>query len=109
VEKPADAQPNDAGQGPTPGTAPPPNPLLAGIRPEDYMTSLDKWIREYHDLPAPQPPVTAKDQLAAWAAQTEEKRSKSIDNMICECLGDDNFIKMVEELERHWKRVGLEV
>ncbi|KAL8932388.1 MAG: hypothetical protein Q9211_006342 [Gyalolechia sp. 1 TL-2023] len=79
--------------------------------PEEYMSRLDQWVRKYQDLPAPEPIVkptsTEKDQLAAYAAQTEEKRLEALDNMICDYLDDENFVQLVEDMDKSWRRIGL--
>lgn len=81
------------------------------VSPEAYMDRLDHWVRKYHDLPAPKPPVkptsTDKDQLAAYGAQPEETRLAALDNMICDYLGDENFVKLVEDMDKSWRRIGL--
>ena len=84
-----------------------PNPVLLSINAEELLSSVDTWIRKYHDLPAPKPPQTAKDHLAVYAAQSDEDRAKAIDNLICECLQDENFGKLVEDVEGAWRRIGL--
>ncbi|KAL8789718.1 MAG: hypothetical protein Q9213_000968 [Squamulea squamosa] len=93
------------------------NPVTANnienISPEEYMTRLDHWIRKYQDLPAPTPKATAipsstdKENLAAYAAQTEEERLAALDTMICECLEDENFATLVADVEKSWKRIAL--
>ncbi|KAL8913977.1 MAG: hypothetical protein Q9172_007187 [Xanthocarpia lactea] len=84
------------------------------ISPEEYMTRLDHWVRKYQDLPTPNPKrptalpaSTDKDQMAAYSAQTEEERLEALDNMICECLEDENFATLVADVEKSWKRIGL--
>lgn len=77
------------------------------ISPEEYMSRLDDWVRSYHDLPAPRPCPSPLSDLTAYAAQSEEDRLAVIDDMICEYLGDENFTKLVEDVERSWKRIGL--
>ncbi|KAL8904253.1 MAG: hypothetical protein Q9171_007116 [Xanthocarpia ochracea] len=84
------------------------------ISPEEYMTRLDHWVRKYQDLPTTNPkrptalpPSTDKDQMAAYSAQTEEERLEALDNMICECLEDENFATLVADVEKSWKRIGL--
>lgn len=81
------------------------------IAPEEYMDRLDHWVRKYQDLPAPKPMVkstsTKKDQLAAYAAQTEDERLEALDNMICDYLDDENFVKLVEDMDKSWRRIGL--
>ncbi|KAL8932313.1 MAG: hypothetical protein Q9216_006888 [Gyalolechia sp. 2 TL-2023] len=81
------------------------------IAPEEYMDRLDYWVRKYQNLPAPEPVVkprsTDKDQLAAYAAQTEGKRLEALDEMICDYLDDENFAQLVEDVDKSWRRVGL--
>ncbi|KAL9002341.1 MAG: hypothetical protein Q9188_004729 [Gyalolechia gomerana] len=87
------------------------NKDFENIVPEEYMDRLDHWVRKYQNLPAPEPAVkpmsTEKDQLAAYAAQTEEKRLEALDNMICDYLDDENFVKLVEDVDKSWRRIGL--
>ncbi|KAI4137758.1 MAG: hypothetical protein L6R39_007112 [Caloplaca ligustica] len=81
------------------------------ISPEEYMDRLDHWVRKYRDLPTPnlsaKPTSTDKDQLAAYAAQPEEERLAALDSMTCEYLEDENFIKLVEDMDKTWSRIGL--
>lgn len=84
-----------------------PRNLLPNISTTDLLDSLDGWIRKYHDLPAPKPPKTSKEMLAEYATLNDEERAKAIDNMIVRCLEDKNFVKLMEDVERHWQRVYL--
>lgn len=80
------------------------------IAPAEFMTRLDAWVREYRDLPAPKPrDLIARDisNLAAYALQPREERMAIIDDMICECLGDENFVKLLEDVDQSWRRIGL--
>ena len=81
--------------------------IFEDAAPDEVMDRLDHWVRRYQDLPVPQRPQTASENLAAYAAQPEETRMAVIDDMIVECLGDENFIKLVEDVEKSWKRIGL--
>lgn len=75
--------------------------------PDGIMDRLDHWVRKYQDLPVPKQPQTPAENLAAYAAQPEETRLTVIDDMIVGCLGDENFIKLVEDVDKSWKRIGL--
>ena len=86
---------------------PPANPLLPAIQPDEILSSIDSWIRRYQDLPVPQPHPKPKDQLAEYAAKSDKERARIVDNMICECLQDENFIKLARDVEGSWKRIGL--
>ena len=77
------------------------------ISPEDYMNRLDEWVRNYQHLPAPEPRPKPNSDLADYAAQSEEDRLAILDTMICECLEDQNFVKLVEDVDKSWKRIGL--
>lgn len=53
------------------------------------------------------PTSTNKDQLAAYAAQPEDERLVALDSMICDYLDDENFVKLVEDMDKTWRRIGL--
>ncbi|KAL8784483.1 MAG: hypothetical protein Q9195_009030 [Heterodermia aff. obscurata] len=74
---------------------------------EEFMSGLDKFIREYHHLPAPEPRPSAADDLAAYAAQPDEVRQAIIKDMVLDFLGDENFIKLAEDMSKEWRRIGL--
>lgn len=79
------------------------------IAPAEFMTRLDAWVREYQDLPAPKPRdlIAGGNNLAAYAVQPREERMAIVDNMICECLGDENFVKLLDDVDQSWRRIGL--
>lgn len=93
------------------------HPLAENVEPAEFISRLDAWVREYHQtLPAPKPPLppppasplaTATETLALFATQSKEERMAAIDEMICECLEDPNFVKLVQDVEDSWKRIGL--
>lgn len=92
----------------------PPNPLLTPISPTEILTSFDHWIRMFHDLPDPNsnapseaPSSKAKDQLVVFAGKSEEERARIVDEMVCECLRNENFGTFVDAVEGSWRRVGL--
>ncbi|KAK0515136.1 hypothetical protein JMJ35_002515 [Cladonia borealis] len=80
---------------------------FSDMKPAELLDSLHGWIQKYHHLPAPEPPKTSKDHLAEYAKHSDEERAKAIDKLICDCLQDENFHKLVEDLEGTWKRIGL--
>lgn len=80
---------------------------FSDVKPAELLDSLHGWIQKYHHLPAPEPPKTSKDHLAEYAKHSDEERAKAIDQLICDCLEDENFHKLVEDLEGTWRRIGL--
>ena len=83
------------------------SPSVEQISAEEFMSGLDKFIRDYQHLPAPEPRPTATDDLAAYAAQPDEVRQVIIKDMILDFLGDENFIKLAEDMSKEWRRIGL--
>ena len=47
------------------------------------------------------------EDLAGYAAQSDEDRIAAIDTMICEHLYDDNFTQLCGDVESCWRRIGL--
>ena len=81
---------------------------LIDISSHDLLDSIDNLMRNYHGIPAPRSShLTSKDYLAEYAAQSEDDRVKAVDNLICECVKDENFAKLMEDVEGAWKRIGL--
>ena len=82
--------------------------VLVNIANRDLLDSIDNLVRKYHDLPAPEPPPrSAEEHLAEYAAQSDDDRAKAIDNMICKYINDENFWKLMDDVEGSWKRIGL--
>lgn len=74
----------------------------------DLLDSIDNFMRKYHGLPALKVPLqTAEEHLAEYAAQSDEDRISAFDNMVCECMQDENFAKLMEDVEGAWKGIGL--
>lgn len=97
-------------------------PFADSVEPTEFMSRLDGWVREYHQsLPAPKPPApgqpaepasslalaTASETLGPYAEQSKEERMAAVDELIRECLEDPSFVKLVEDVEDSWKRIGL--
>ena len=77
------------------------------IDPAEFLTTLDKWVRKFNDIPVPQPPKTSKDTLAEYAAKSDEDRHEAIEDLICECLEDEHFATLAKDVENSWTRIGL--
>lgn len=96
AEEPQQAQPSES-------TTP-----LIDIGNHDLLNRIDHLMRVYHHPPASKPPLeTSKDCLAEWAAQAEADRVKAMNDLIFECIKDENFAKLMDDFEGAWKRIGL--
>lgn len=104
VNEPPTNPKSHPGPSKTPSQAP---NVFEDVEPAEFMARLDGWVREYQHLPAPRPLEATSENLAAYAAQSKEERMMIIDDMICECLGDENFVKLVEDVGESWRRIGL--
>ena len=51
--------------------------------------------------------VGDKDSLAGYADQSEEERMDALESMICGLIDDDDFLKLSEDVESCWRRIGL--
>ncbi|KAL9047005.1 MAG: hypothetical protein Q9214_000313 [Letrouitia sp. 1 TL-2023] len=82
---------------------------FANISPEEYMDRLNGWVRKCRAFPTSISPqmLDDREQLAKFSALPDDERLKVIDDMIVQCLDDENFVKLVEDVERCWKRIGL--
>ena len=87
--------------------AEPSKATAADITPDELMTSLDTWIRKFQNLPVPQPANNLTDALAEYASKDDQERARVINNMICDCLENENFGKLVADVENTWMRIGL--
>ena len=45
--------------------------------------------------------------LAAYAAHGDEERAVALDRFVCENLRDEGFLKLCEDVDACWRRVGL--
>ena len=85
-------------------------PLLAGpseVSPEEFMSQLSHFVHDSRHVPAPKPRTASSHELAAYAAQPDSVRQALIKDMIYEFLGDENFIKLAEDVSQEWTRIGL--
>ena len=85
-------------------------PLLVGaseVSPEEFMSQLSRFVHDFQHLPAPNPSTTTSSELAAYVAQPDNVRQELIKDMIYDFLGDENFIKLAEDVSQEWTRIGL--
>lgn len=69
----------------------------------NYLDRIDVFVSKHMSRPPPE----ANDSLADYAAQSDEDRMAAIDDMICQNLMDDDFLKLCEDVENSWRRIGL--
>lgn len=90
------------------GQPPQATDLHSEIRNHDLLDTIDNFMRKYHDLPVPEPPLeTEKEQLAEYLAQCDEERQRVIENMMLTYLEDDSLSKLMEDVEKVWKKMGM--
>ena len=48
-----------------------------------------------------------ENSLAGYAFQSEEDRMNALESMVCDLVYDDDFLKLSEDVEACWRRIGL--
>ena len=82
-------------------------PTAVNTRHQGLLDSIDNKLRQFRDITTPKSgPQTGKDQLAEYAAQSDDN-AKILDSFICECIKNDDFWELMDDIERSWKRIGL--
>ncbi|MCJ1364983.1 hypothetical protein MMC16_004101 [Acarospora aff. strigata] len=90
-----------------------PSGLSSGLEQvsSEYLNRINSFVSKNMARPPPQAPLEASPEqdnsLKAYAAQSDEDRLAAIDTMICKNIMDDNFLKLCEDVERSWRRIGL--
>lgn len=99
------------------------------ILPTELTSLLEDWAKNSHYLhrpapapssaPTPAPPnpnpthhhhhQTPKQSLAAFMAQDQQTRIKSLDEQIRACINDENFVKLAEDVEGSWMCMDVNV
>lgn len=78
----------------------------ATIRPAEFASILDDWAKNSGFLmTAPKPMRTPREALAEFATQDQELRINCLDKLIRECIDDENFVKLAEDMEMIWMRM----
>lgn len=74
--------------------------------PESYVKAVDDFITKYKDRPAPAKPVEIWE-TAGYDEMDEEKRLDLINEFLCKNLENPQFIKLCEDMEHSWRRIGF--
>lgn len=68
-------------------------------------------IHQYHTAPENSPATSsskhASDDLAKYLMQSTEGRRAALNEFIFQCLEDENFIALVEDMETCYSRIGV--
>ena len=75
---------------------------------EDFFSSLDAYLHRYQHFRASQPSVIEKDRIAQYASKPDSERAKIVENLICECIEDENFLTLAKDVHGCSKRSGLD-
>ena len=96
------------------------------ILPTELTSLLEDWAKNSEYLHRPAPPSSAptppnldptyhhhhqtpKQVLAAFMAQDQQTRIKSLNQQIRECIDDENFVKLAEDVEGSWMSMDMNV
>ncbi|KAI4124225.1 MAG: hypothetical protein LQ347_005816 [Umbilicaria vellea] len=102
---PARGDPDDRGR--PQGPAEQPRAIADNVS-DEYFTRIDAFVQKYRNRPVAEAYVeNAGADLAAFAALPEAERLAAIDAEIVDCIGDDSFLQLCEDVEKSWKRIAL--
>ncbi len=96
------------------------------ILPTELKSLLEDWAKNSEYLHRPAPALSSlpappnpdpiyyhqqipKQFLAAFMAQDQQTRIQSLDEMIRECIDDENFVKLAEDVEGTWMSMDMDV
>ncbi|KAA6413315.1 MAG: hypothetical protein FRX48_03059 [Lasallia pustulata] len=92
----------------------PKNPIEQITNPKDnevsdeYFARIDTFIQKHHNRPLGETYFdNAAADRAAFAALPDAERLAAIDTQIMECVMDDGFLQLCEDVEKSWKRIAL--
>ncbi|KAF2153150.1 hypothetical protein K461DRAFT_135885 [Myriangium duriaei CBS 260.36] len=84
-------------------TIPPSSPPTSPGRHIPILQQHGAFLSEPHNVLG----RDVADQLAAYAAGTVEERATVLDHFICENLRNEDFLKLCEDVDACWRRIGL--
>lgn len=73
--------------------------------PQDSVNEFEKYLSKLHSSCAPREVLSTP----AYRNATQEERDVMLNNFICENLRDENFLQLCVDMEKAWRRLGLEV
>ena len=91
-------------------TSPPnqePSMTTQGFALDEYISRLGQWIKHNNDKPASPTILENGKALATYGALPSEEKNTTIDNMLCDCLEDPKFLRLVEDVQSSWLRQGF--
>lgn len=75
---------------------------------DEYFARIDAFVQKHHSRSLADAYFgSAAADRAAFAALPEAERLAAIDAEIMECIMDDNFVQLCEDVEKSWKRIAL--
>jgi hypothetical protein len=96
--------PNDASSNvPKDRPAPVADSPAAASPPESYLDAVDKFVSTHKARPAPK----ELWQAPGYAEADEEQRQVLLNNFICDNLENADFLQLVQDTEKAWRRIGL--
>jgi len=96
------APPNDVPM-PIDRPAPVADTAAAASPPESYLDAVDKFVSKHKVRPAPK----ELWQAPGYAEADEEQRQLFLNNFICDNLENADFLQLVQDTEKAWRRIGL--
>jgi hypothetical protein len=74
--------------------------------PESYLNIVDEFVTKYKDRPAPGK-SSELWETPGYDEMGEEQRLDMINDYLCRNLENPQFLKLCEDVEHSWRRIGL--
>ena len=73
---------------------------------EEFTDRIDNFVKKHGSHPAPVQPPTS--DLAKYASMPEPERLAALDAFILDLVCNENFATLCEDVEKSWRRIGLD-
>ncbi|KAL2069517.1 hypothetical protein VTL71DRAFT_14196 [Oculimacula yallundae] len=70
---------------------------------ESYLNDLDAFVASHMARPAPK----ELRQMPGYAEADTDRRHAMLDDFICQNLQDPDFLKLCDDMDNAWRRIGL--
>jgi len=82
------------------------NASSSALPPDDYMDIVDQFVVKHKERAGPSKPLEIW-RTPGYDDMDEEQRMDMINDYLCKNLENPQFIKLCEDVEHSWRRIGL--
>lgn len=75
--------------------------------PEHYLDTLDIVLAKYQSRPVPKEPKRELWEAPGYAEMDDDERHILLNDFICENLDDPDFLQLLKDTDKAWRKVGF--